>query len=487
VYYGSLISNSDRFDNQKVCRKPINLCIFATKIKNCFSNMSELIKIKRGLDVRLQGKAEPVFGQAELPGLYAMKPTDFHGLVPKMAAKVGDTVKAGTVLFYDKYRPEVKFVSPVSGELTAINRGERRRILEVVVKSDGQDQKEDFGALDVKNASREELIDKLLVAGLWPSIRQRPYDVIANPGDTPKAFFISGFDTAPLAPDYDFILSGQEKLFQAGIDVLRKLSQDNVHIGVNNHAASKVYNACKGVTLHAFEGPHPAGNVGVQIHKVDPISKGELVWVSQPQDVVTIGKLVTEGVYDASRIVVLAGSDVKKRGYFRMKVGASIANLVKDNLEQDHVRYISGNVLTGTQIEGDGYLGYYHSQVSVIPEGDYYEFLGWATPGFGKFSVSRSFFSWMCSKKEYRLDSNMHGGERAIVVSGQYDKVLPMDILPEFLFKAIMVEDIDKMEQLGIYEVAEEDIALCEFVCTSKINLQSIVRQGIDLMIKELG
>ncbi|TAJ09404.1 Na(+)-translocating NADH-quinone reductase subunit A [Marinilabiliaceae bacterium JC017] len=449
--------------------------------------MSEVIKIKRGLDIRQQGKADTVFGQAELPELFAIKPTNFHGLVPKLAAKVGDKVKAGTVLFYDKYRPEIKFVSPVSGELKAVNRGERRRILEVVVQSDKQDLHEEFGAADVNKASREEIIEKMLAAGVWPFIRQRPYDVIANPADTPKAFFISGFDSAPLAPDYDFILSGQEKYFQAGIDVLRKLSGDNVHVGINDEAASKVFNSTKGITLHRFQGPHPAGNVGIQIHHVSPLNKGEVVWVTQPQEVLVIGKLFAEGIHDASRIVVLAGSEVEKPAYYRTKLGASISTLIKNNVKGGKLRYISGNVLTGKEIENDGYIGSYDSQVTVIPEGDYYEFMGWALPGLGKYSVSRSFFSWMCSKKEYQLDSNMHGGKRAIVVSGQYDKVLPMDILPEFLFKAILVEDIDKMEQLGIYEVAEEDVALCEFVCTSKMNLQGILRQGIDLMIKELG
>ncbi|MCU4157204.1 Na(+)-translocating NADH-quinone reductase subunit A [Carboxylicivirga sp. A043] len=449
--------------------------------------MSEVIKIKKGLDIQLAGKADKVFGQAELPELFAVKPTDFHGVVPKMVAKVGDKVKAGTVLFFDKNRPEVKFVSPVSGELAAVNRGERRKILEVVVKADGSDEKESFETAKPADLSKEQIVEKLQAAGLWPFIRKRPYDVIADANETPKAFFISGFDTAPLAPDMDFVLSGQEEALQAGIDAIRQLC-DNVHVGVQHDAASKVFNNLNGVTVHAFNGPHPAGNVGIQIHHTMPINKGEVVWVAQPQEIVAIGKLFTEGIYDANRIAVLAGSEVEKKGYYRTKVGASISTLVKNNVKtDDNLRYISGNVLTGTHIEEDGYLGAYHSQVTVIPEGDYYEFMGWAMPGFGKFSLSRSFYSWMCKKKEYRLDANMHGGLRSFVVSGEYDKVLPMDILPEFLFRAILVEDIDKMEQLGIYELAEEDIALCEFACTSKQPLQAILRKGIDLMIKELS
>ena len=449
--------------------------------------MSNVIKIKKGLDIPLMGKADAVFKKADLPKLFAIKPPDFHGLIPKMEKKPGEKVKAGSVLFHDKARPEIKFVSPVSGELVAVNRGERRRILEVVVEWDGKEEKEDFGKADLQELSREEVIEKMLVSGVWPFIRQRPYDIIANPADTPKAFFVSGFDTAPLAPDYDFILTGKEKELQAGIDVLRKLSNDNVHLGINANALSKVYKSLKGVTLHEFQGPHPAGNVGVQIHHVLPVCKGDVVWVTQPQDIITIGKLFTEGVFDVSRIVVVDGSEVKNTGYFKTMLGASVAPLVKNNVVQDDVRYISGNVLTGTRIDADGYLGFYHSQITVIPEGNYSEFMGWAMPGFGKYSVSHTYFSWLSPKKEYRLDSNMHGGRRAFVVSGEYDKVLPMDILPEFLFKAIITEDIDKMEQLGIYEVVEEDVALCEFVCTSKIQIQKIVREGIDLMIKEVG
>jgi Na+-transporting NADH:ubiquinone oxidoreductase subunit A len=449
--------------------------------------MSEVIKIKKGLDIPLMGKADAVYVKAELPGLFALKPTDFHGLTPKMELKPGAQVKAGTSLFHDKNRPEVKFVSPVSGELKSVIRGERRRILEVVIEADGKNEKVDFGKADPTKISREKVIEKMLEAGVWPFIRQRPYDIIANPADTPKAFFVSGFDTAPLAPDYDFILTGLEKEFQAGVEVLRKLSNDNVHIGIDSKSGSKIYKSLSGVKLHEFDGPHPAGNVGIQLHHVLPVCKGDVVWVANPQDIVTIGRLFTEGVFDASRTVVAAGSEVEKKGYYKTMIGASVAPLVKRNTTSEKVRCISGNVLTGTTINLEGYLGFYDSQITVIPEGDYYEFMGWALPGFGKYSVSRLFFSWLSPKKEYRLDTNLHGGKRAFVVSGQYEKVLPMDVLPEFLFKAIITEDIDKMEQLGIYEIVEEDIALCEFVDTSKIELQKIVRDGIDLMIKEVG
>lgn len=448
--------------------------------------MSEVIKIKKGLNIPLLGKAEKVFGQAQLPGLFAIKPTDFHGVTPKMVVAEGDPVKIGTVLFFDKSHPEVKFVSPVSGTLKAIIRGERRKILEVVIENDHKDEYLEIKAGDPASLSRESIIEILLNSGAWPYLRQRPYDIIANPADSPKAVFISGFDTAPLAPDVEFVLSGQEDAFKAGIEALKKLAPE-VHIGISADSASKLFNSLQGVKIHRFAGPHPAGNVGVQINHVSPINKGEKVWVINPQDIVSIGGIFLHGKHDFSRVVALCGSEVKKPVYYRYRLGAAVGELLKGNLKEGSLRIISGNVLTGTHIAADGYLAFYNTQVTVIPEGDDYEFMGWAAPGFGKFSVSRTFFSWLCKKKQYRLNANLNGGLRAIVVSGAYDKVMPMDILPEQLIKAILANNVDKMEQLGIFEVVEEDIALCEFVDVSKLELQKILREGIEVMIKELG
>jgi len=448
--------------------------------------MSEVIKIKKGLDIPLAGKAEKVFGQTQLPSLFAIKPIDFHGITPKVVVKEGEEVKIGTVLFYDKYHPEVKFVSPVSGRLKTVNRGERRRILEVILENDGKDEYVDFGVADPTSLDRKAIINRLLESGAWPYLRQRPYNVIANPQDTPKAIFVSGFDSAPLAPDIDFILTGQEDAFKQGIEVLKKLSPE-LHLGISNDTASKLYNSLEGVQLHRFSGVHPAGNVGVQIHHVMPINKGDKIWVVQPQDIVSIGNLFLQGKHDFSRVIAVTGSEVLKPLYLRYRLGASVSEIIKSGVTEGKLRIVSGNVLSGDNIFGDGYIGFYHTQITVIPEGDEPEFLGWALPGFGKYSVSRTFFSWLCKKKQYRLNANMHGGERAIVMSGQLEKVLPMDILLEFLIKAILVEDIDRMEQLGIYELVEEDIALCEFVDTSKMELQAILRRGINLMIKELG
>ncbi len=450
--------------------------------------MSETIKIKKGLDINLKGKASEVYAKAQLPEVFSVRPDDFHGIKPKTVVKEGDQVKVGSVLFYDKANPDVKVVSPASGEVIEVKRGERRKVLNILIKSDGEFASEAFAKSKPSSMSKDQVKEALSNAGFLAFIKQRPYDVVANPNEAPKAIFISGFDTAPLAPNYDFIMVGREDEFQLGVDALAAISGAKVHIGINIDNASKLYKKAKGVELHEFQGPHPAGNVGVQIHHVDPINKGEIVWTINAQDVAMIGKAFMTGVIDYSRSIVLAGSSVKAPAYYKMVYGASIANIVANNIEGDNVRYISGNPLTGTQIDADGFLGAFDSQVTVIPEGDKNnEFLGWIMPRLNKFSVSHSYFSWLFGSKEYEIDTNINGGERAFIMSGEYDKVFPMDIYPEFLVKAILAKDIDKMEQLGIYEVAPEDFALCEFVCTSKIETQRIVREGLDFLRKELA
>lgn len=452
--------------------------------------MSKVYKLRKGLDIPLMGKAEKVFTRTEQAGLYALKPTDFIGLTPKMVVEVGDRVKAGTSLFIDKNRPSVQFTSPVSGEVVAINRGERRRILEVVVRPDTVQECECFDVADPKDLGRERVIEGMLKAGVWPLVRQRPYAIIANPNDTPRDIFISGFDTSPLAPDLDFVVKDESQAFQTGVDALSKLTTGRVHLNLNaEYPPNPIYTKTKGVQVNLFKGPHPAGNVGVQIHHIAPISKGEVVWAVNPLDVIIIGRLFLKGMYNPTKVIALAGSEVLKPKYFIIKTGASIANIVRNNVTQpyEQLRFISGNVLTGSRIPHDGYLGTYDNLVTVIPEGNHFEFIGWAQPGFGKFSASRTFWSWLMPGRTYRHHTNYNGGERAYVLTGQYERVLPMDIYPVHLIKAIMAKDIDRMEQLGIYEVAEEDFALCEYVCTSKTEVQSIIREGIDLMIKELG
>jgi len=449
--------------------------------------MSKVIKLKKGLDIQLNGEAEKVVQPGGEITRCALKPTDFRALTPKLTVKVGDKVRAGDVLFIDKTHPEIKFTTPVSGIVEAINRGERRKLLEVVVQADAQIQYKDFGKSEVSKLNRDEVINRLLDSGMWALIRQRPYDIIANPQVTPKAIFVSAFDSAPLAPDYDFILKNQEKDLQTGFDCLKKLCNKNANLNLRaNTPLTSVFTKLQNVDINYFEGPHPCGNAGIQIHHLNPINKGEHVWVVNIQDVAILGRLFNEGRVDARKTIVLSGSEVSKPQYYQTILGASIAELTKGKLKNTaEQRIISGNVLTGTKVEADGYLGYYDNQITVIPEGNHYEFLGWATPGFNKFSASKLFPSFLCPKKHYTLDTNYHGERRAFVVTGQYEKVFPMDIYPVYLLKAVLAQDIDRMEQLGIYEVVPEDMALCEFVCTSKTPVQKILSEGIELMMKE--
>ena len=450
--------------------------------------MSKVIKLKKGLDIQIKGQPANILEHISRPETFAIKPADFQGLVPKLTVAVGDKVKAGTPLFFDKYHPEVQYVSPVSGEVAAINRGERRRILEVVVKAERENLSEDFLKADPLNLSGDVIKAELLKSGIWPAIKSRPFGIVAHPTDQPKAIFISCFDSSPLAPDYDFVFKDDANAWQTGINALSKLTTGKINLGLSSKKENTVFSQTKGVEFTLFNGPHPTGNVGIQIHAVSPLNKGEIVWTIQPQDVIMIGRLFLTGKYDSSRIIALSGSEVLEPKYFQFWRGGSLTGLLKGKLSKGNVRIISGNVLTGTAIPANGYLGFYDAMVSVIPEGNYYEMFGWALPGFGKYSPSRTFFSWLGSKKKkYVLDANTHGEERAFVLSDEYEKVLPMDILPVYLIKAILANDIDAMEQLGIYEVIEEDLALCEYVCTSKIMVQSVLRKGINSMIKELG
>jgi Na+-transporting NADH:ubiquinone oxidoreductase subunit A len=450
--------------------------------------MPQVYKTRKGLNINLKGKAEKIFVKADPAEYYAVKPTDFHLLAPKLEVKEGDAVKAGTTLFHDKNNPSIKFASPVSGIVASINRGERRIIQEVIIKASGEQVYEQFLKGDPAAMNRDQIISVILASGLWPAIRQRPYNIVANPAHMPRSVFISAFDTAPLGPDYDFLIKGSEKEFQAGIDVLAQLTPGLVHINISDeYPASSAFSKARNARINYFRGPHPAGNVGIQIHRIDPVNKGEAVWTIGPQEVIMIGRLFLNGTYDAAKVVALTGSEVIRTRYYKLISGACVKNITVNNITKGEHRYISGNVLTGTRIDPEGYVGYYDSQVTVIPEGTESEFLGWALPGFGKFSMSRTFFSWLVPDHEYRVNTNMQGGHRAFVATGVYEKVLPMKIYPMQLFKAIMIEDIELMEKLGIYEIAEEDVALCEYVCPSKMELQALVRKGLDLMIKEMS
>ena len=454
--------------------------------KSNLKSMSKEIRLKKGLNINLLGEADKVYASVKPTERYVVKPTDFHGLTPKLAVKVGDKVKAGTTLFFDKYNDKVNFSAPVSGEVIDIVRGAKRKILEVVLKADVVIEYEHFNSDNAKSISREQIIDTMLKSGVWPFIRQKPYDIIANPTDMPKAIFISAFNSAPLTIDNDFALYGMDELFQKGLDYITQLSSGKTHLNIDgNTNSSTVFTGAKGVVINKISGAHPAGNVGIQVHHIDPINKGEVVWYLQPQDVIAIARLFTEGKYDVSRIVALAGSQVKKPKYYRTIAGATIANLLSDNINEGDNRIISGDILTGQHIDINGTLGFYDTTITVIEEGKEQEFLGWILPGLHKFSASKTFLSWLTPSKKYTLNANMHGEERAYVMTGEYEKVLPMDIFPAHLIKACMIEDIELMENLGIYEVSPEDFALCEFVCTSKIEVQTIIRNALELVRKE--
>lgn len=450
--------------------------------------MSKIITLRKGLDINLQGQAEASLVKLPLAAEYAVSPLDFEGVTPKLLVKVGDKVKAGSPLFFNKYDERIIFTSPVSGTVTAVNRGEKRKVLNVTVAADQNQSYEEFAALNLATATREEIVEQLLKSGLWTMLIQRPYGIIANPTDTPKSIFITAFDSAPLAPDYNFVLASEQQNLQKGVEVLRKLTSGKVHISVRAKAEGQTAKLA-GAEIHTFEGKHPVGNVGVQIHHIDPINKGEVVWTVNIQDLAIIGRLFGEGKVDMTKIIAVAGSEVNKAQYYQIISGAPVQSILGNNLKaqsaDNKARIISGNVLTGTKVAADGYITFYANMLSVIPEGDKYELFGWMMPRFGKFSVSRSYFSWLCPKKRYDLDTNLNGGERPFVVTGLYEQYLPMDIYPMYLLKAILAGDIDKMEALGIYEVTEEDFALCEFVDPSKIDIQQIVRDGINLMIKE--
>ena len=448
--------------------------------------MANLIKLRKGLDINLKGKAAAEVVAVKEPGFYSLVPDDFTGVTPKVVVKEQEYVMAGGPLFIDKNHPEVQFVSPVSGVVTSVERGARRKVLSITVEAAQEQDYEEFGKEDVSKMDAVSVKAALLKSGMFAFIKQRPYDIVADPTVAPRAIFVSAFDTNPLAPDFELALKGEEANFQTGLDALAKIAKTYLSISVNQKAAALTQ--AKNVTLTVFDGPHPAGNVGVQINNIAPINKGETVWTIDPQAVIFIGRLFNTGHVDLTRLVAVTGSEVKKPSYCKLKVGALLTNVFAGNVSTDkNLRYISGNVLTGKQITANGFLGAFHSQVTVIPEGDdVHEMLGWIMPRFDQFSTSHSYFSWLMGKKEYTLDARVKGGERHMIMSNEYDRVLPMDIMPEYLIKAIIAGDIDRMEALGIYEVAPEDFALCEFVCSSKMELQRIVRDGLDMLRREM-
>ncbi len=448
-----------------------------------------MIKIKKGIDIHLVGEAKKEVRKYE-PQLFALKPQDFIGVVPKMHVAEGDDVKVGTVLFHDKNNEGIFFTSPASGKVKAIVRGEKRVILQVVIESDGKFETIDFGKADPSKLTRNEVIEKMVQSGTWIMLRQRPYSTIANPQDEPKCIAVSMFDTAPLAPDNNFIVKDQMTAIKAGVEALAKLTNGMVYLNVNSsetkQALASLNFSAKNISINEFEGPHPTGNVSTQLNVLSPINKGETVWYTYAQNLIAIGNLFLNGVYDSSRVVAFTGSEVKEPMYYSTRIGADMSGLY-DNIATENVRIISGNVLTGKKINGDNFLGYYDSQVTVIPEGDHYQLFGWLAPNFKKFTSTNTMGASLCKKSKKVLDTNLNGGIRPLIMTGNFEKVFPFDIYPMQLIKACIIKDIDQMEELGIYEIDAEDFALCEVIDPSKTAIQQIVRESLEMLRKEMN
>ena len=478
--------------------------------------MPDTITIRKGLDIPISGAAELLLTDARSLTTYAVKPTDFVGLIPRLVVEEGDTVHKGDALFFDKHDERIRFTSPVDGHVKAIVRGEKRKLLEVVVEADCKTSSS--AGLDCKSSPTpmhaDEIKEAMLQCGLWAMLRQRPFGTVANLDDKPKAIFVSAFSSAPLAPDYDFALQGKETFFAKGIEALSKLTDGKVHVcfRLNQRLAQtiKQFNNQQ-FNIHFINGPHPSGNIGTQIAHIDPINKGDVVWTMSPQDVAVLGELITTGNYNPEKVIAVAGPNIKNPHYYRVKAGACLSEIIKGQLLNNNYpkidaddaakanRVISGDILSGTQIAVEGFIGAYDDLVSILPEGDYYDFMGWMMPGLRKFSFSRTFLSGFMPKSTFKplgielprfeslwkFDTNTHGDERPLVFTGNFERVFPFDIYPTQLIKACIVGDFELMENLGIYEVEPEDFALCEFIDTSKTDIQAIVRETLEKLRKE--
>ena len=450
--------------------------------------MSNNIYLKKGLDLPICGTAAQNTKKVITPDVVAVKPTDFRGLVPRLLVREGDKVLAGTPVLADKMSQNILFASPVSGTVAEVVRGEKRKLLEVRIKADEKQEYVDFGVKKVSEMTAAQIKDALLEAGLWPAITQRPYGIIANPAIKPKAIFVSSFSTAPLAANPEYALREDLEHIQTAINALGKLTDGGVHFSLNSENYSGTpFHKVENVIQHTFTGKHPAGNVGVQIHHISPIRKGETVWTVSLLMLAAIGKLFNTGKYDVRRKIAVTGPKAINPAYVEGYPGIAIKDVKEFYDASEDLRYVSGDVLTGTNVGADGFLGFFDNQITILEEGDKYELLGWAKPCRPKlFSASRTYFSWLTPKKRYDMDTNLHGGPRAFVVNDVYSKVLPMELYPVHLLKACLANNIDDMEKFGIYEVLEEDLALCEYVCPSKIYIQQIITDGIALMLKEM-
>ena len=490
----SLADNLIQIEGKKagIDPKKTNLGIYPN-VSNMFSkktpafveNGAGFYSLTKGHDLKLVGA--PSEGIKTIhTNRYAVKPTDFNGLspIPKVVVEVGSEVKAGDPLFFDKKRPEIMYVAPVSGEVVEVRRGAKRAIAEVIILADKEISYKAYDLPSLASVDRKGLVDFLVGSGIWPMLNQRPYDIVADIDEAPRDIFITTFDSAPLALDNKLVIVGNEAAFQKGCDVLGALTDGTVHLGLDarNGAPATGFTSVQGVKKNYFAGKHPVGNVGVQMHHAAPIKGNDKIWTLGVQEVIIIGKLFLEGKFDASRLVALVGSQVTAPAVIRTYQGASVADLVEGNLADEKNRIIGGNVFTGQEITKESFLGFSDNQITVIKEGDHYELFGWLLPITPRPSISGTFPNFLFPSFKFEGETNTHGERRAFVVTGQYESVLPMDVYPQHLMKAIMAGDFEKMEGLGINELSEEDIALCEFVCTSKMPLQEILREGLEMM-----
>lgn len=466
------------------------LSMFGSKSGESTDTGEKVHVLKKGHNILLNGEAEQVIRTAEV-STFALQPPNFRGIapIPKVVVEEGTSVAAGDPIFYDKTNPNIKYVAPVSGEFVKLNRGEKRAVTELVILADKDQRYRSIPDLDLENCSRTDIVNFLMEYGAWPLINQRPFDIVPDPETAPKNIFISTFSTAPLAPDYGLMVKGNEAAFQAGLNILSKLTTGSVHLGLNaklNGSLSNAFAQAQNVQKHYFSGPHPAGNVGVQIHHTAPINAGDSVWTLGVQEVIIIGRMLTEKRFNTEKLIAIVGADINDPGYVRTYAGAHVGELLKGRLKHDHVRMVSGDVLSGQTKAAENYLNTNDDQLTVLTEGDEYEMFGWLLPIKPRPTISKTFPNFMFPDIKFDATTNTHGEERAFVVSGQYESVLPMDIYPQHLMKAIMMGDLERMEGLGIYELSEEDLALCEFACTSKQPLQEILREGLDMMRSQL-
>jgi len=447
--------------------------------------MSKDIKVKKGLNLRFKGEAEQKLVEAPRSKTFAIKPPDFHAVVPKLVLKEGAKVQAGEVIFFSKYNEAVKFSSPVSGTIVEVVRGAKRRVLEIVIEADAVNSYKEYGTMSAESSDAEAVKTRIFESGCGAFIKQRPYDIVANPEDAPKAIYISAYNTAPLAADPEFILQDQKAEFQEGIKALKKLTAGKVYLAVNKKSSN--LKDIQDVEILNVSGPHPAGNVGVHVHETEPINGGDRVWTVGPEDVAIIGRLFLTGKFDAKRTIAVVGADAKDKKYFRTLLGTNVSALVGE-VNESASRIISGDMLTGLRLTNNQFVGFYDNTVTVIPEGNNYRMFGWLPFTYNNIhSMSKTSLSWMFPNKKYDVNTNLNGEERALVVTGEMEEVMPLDVYPMQLLKACMTGDVEKMENLGIYEVIPEDFALVDYVNTSKIEAQEIIRLGLDLMITEVG